>query len=171
MAPSTTSDSIANSDEIVPKKTVLSISSSIKVNGPVPNAFSNSLMQIQTASYPTRSLEFLRKLEQADTSQGLHNGAPYLNGVTKPSPLLFKVIVVGAGLGGLATAIALARKGHVVTVLEQAPALGEVGFFSLCFKLSGIKSNTISIGWSWYPSSAQFCQAALKMGAGATARG
>jgi salicylate hydroxylase len=35
--------------------------------------------------------------------------------------------VVGAGLGGLATAIALARKGHSVTVLEQASRLGEVG--------------------------------------------
>lgn len=38
---------------------------------------------------------------------------------------------MGAGLGGLATAIALARKGHAVTVLEQAPALGEVGYSSL----------------------------------------
>jgi len=37
-----------------------------------------------------------------------------------------KVIVVGAGLGGLATAIALSRTGHDVTILEQAPQLGEV---------------------------------------------
>ncbi|KAK9474983.1 3-hydroxybenzoate 6-hydroxylase-like protein [Dipodascopsis tothii] len=36
-------------------------------------------------------------------------------------------IVIGAGLGGLAAAIAIARKGHSVTVFEQAPALGEVG--------------------------------------------
>lgn len=42
---------------------------------------------------------------------------------------------MGAGLGGLATAIALARKGHAVTVLEQAPALGEVGHFSLLLKV------------------------------------
>jgi salicylate hydroxylase len=38
-----------------------------------------------------------------------------------------KIIVVGGGLGGLATAIALARRGHNVTVLEQANQLGEVG--------------------------------------------
>lgn len=37
------------------------------------------------------------------------------------------VIVVGAGVGGLATAVALRMAGHKVTVVEQAPALGEVG--------------------------------------------
>lgn len=38
-----------------------------------------------------------------------------------------KIIVVGAGLGGLATAIALRRRGHEVIVFEKAPELGEVG--------------------------------------------
>ncbi|KAK4905080.1 hypothetical protein LTR49_025573 [Elasticomyces elasticus] len=37
------------------------------------------------------------------------------------------IIIAGAGLGGLATAIALARSGHSVRVFEQAPALAEVG--------------------------------------------
>ena len=37
------------------------------------------------------------------------------------------IVVVGAGLGGLAAALALLRHGFRVTVLEQAPALGEVG--------------------------------------------
>ena len=37
-----------------------------------------------------------------------------------------KIIVVGAGLGGLAAAISLTRKGHNVTVYEQAPELAEV---------------------------------------------
>ena len=37
------------------------------------------------------------------------------------------VTVLGAGIGGLTVAIALARRGAVVTVLEQAPALREVG--------------------------------------------
>lgn len=38
-----------------------------------------------------------------------------------------KIIVVGAGIGGLTCAIALAQRGLDVTVLEQAPALGEIG--------------------------------------------
>lgn len=38
-----------------------------------------------------------------------------------------EVIVVGAGLGGLALALALARAGIDSTVVEQAPAFGEVG--------------------------------------------
>jgi len=37
------------------------------------------------------------------------------------------LIVAGAGIGGLTAAIALARAGHTVEVLEQAPALGEIG--------------------------------------------
>lgn len=38
-----------------------------------------------------------------------------------------KVLVVGAGIGGLAAALALHRSGQEVEVYEQAPALGEVG--------------------------------------------
>lgn len=38
-----------------------------------------------------------------------------------------RVTIVGAGLGGLAAAIALRRGGHEVTVVEQADALGTVG--------------------------------------------
>lgn len=37
------------------------------------------------------------------------------------------VTVLGAGIGGLAAALACARRGASVTVLEQAAALGEVG--------------------------------------------
>jgi 3-hydroxybenzoate 6-monooxygenase len=37
------------------------------------------------------------------------------------------VIVAGGGIGGLATALALARKGFRVVVLEQAPEFGEIG--------------------------------------------
>lgn len=39
----------------------------------------------------------------------------------------FTVIVVGAGVSGLATAIALNKKGHKVTVLEQHPACQSLG--------------------------------------------
>jgi salicylate hydroxylase len=37
------------------------------------------------------------------------------------------VTVLGGGVGGLAAALALARRGAQVTVLEQAPAIAEVG--------------------------------------------
>lgn len=37
------------------------------------------------------------------------------------------VVVVGGGIGGLASALALARAGRRVQVLEQAPEFGEVG--------------------------------------------
>ncbi len=37
------------------------------------------------------------------------------------------VIVAGGGIGGLAAAYVLARQGRAVTVLEQAPAFGEIG--------------------------------------------
>jgi glycine/D-amino acid oxidase-like deaminating enzyme len=35
---------------------------------------------------------------------------------------LAQVVILGAGLGGLSTAILLARDGHEVTVLERDPA-------------------------------------------------
>ena len=38
-----------------------------------------------------------------------------------------EVTIVGGGIGGLAAALALAGRGAVVTVLEQAPAITEVG--------------------------------------------
>lgn len=38
-----------------------------------------------------------------------------------------KTVIAGAGIGGLAVALGLARKGHASIVLERAPALGEIG--------------------------------------------
>ena len=38
-----------------------------------------------------------------------------------------KTLVAGGGIGGLAAALALARRGFAVKVLEQAPEIGEIG--------------------------------------------
>ncbi|MEU7553458.1 FAD-dependent oxidoreductase [Streptomyces sp. NPDC044571] len=38
-----------------------------------------------------------------------------------------KLIIVGGGIGGLATALAVARQGHRVLVLERAPEFAEIG--------------------------------------------
>jgi phytoene dehydrogenase-like protein len=35
-----------------------------------------------------------------------------------------RVVVVGGGFGGLATAARLAKLGHVTTLLERSPGLG-----------------------------------------------
>ena len=37
------------------------------------------------------------------------------------------ILIAGAGIGGLAAAACLIRKGHRVRVFEQSPVLAEVG--------------------------------------------
>src|SRR5215472_13515046 len=38
-----------------------------------------------------------------------------------------RIIIAGGGIGGLAAALGLARKGRSIIVLEKAPSLGEIG--------------------------------------------
>ncbi len=38
------------------------------------------------------------------------------------------IIIVGGGLGGLTTALALGRAGHLVRILEQSPEFGAIGY-------------------------------------------
>lgn len=68
--------------------------------------------------YPSKSMDLFRRISNGtiDSTTASSNQAVV--------PL--QVIVVGAGLGGLATSVALARRGHRVTVLEQAKELREV---------------------------------------------
>ncbi|KAJ5151590.1 hypothetical protein N7492_009885 [Penicillium capsulatum] len=74
----------------------------------------SSLTGLQAPTYPSNCLQFLDNLEGTIPRQHVE---------TQP----LSVIVVGAGLGGLATAIALARDHHQVTIYEQANQLAEVG--------------------------------------------
>ena len=39
-----------------------------------------------------------------------------------------KIVIVGAGIGGLAAAIGLARNGHQITVYERLSSTSEVGY-------------------------------------------
>jgi len=95
-------------------------------------------------SYPSQSLQFLRKVQRPGASEEHLRAA---DGPC-PSPRLamcrLSIVIVGAGLGGLAAAIALGLKGHAVRVVEQAQQLGEVGFLR-CFPsslFSKINNNT-----------------------------
>ncbi|EFX02321.1 salicylate hydroxylase [Grosmannia clavigera kw1407] len=72
----------------------------------------------QPIRYPSRSVRLLERLQKTADQDGQ---------LASRALVPLNVVIVGAGLGGLATAVALARRGHTVTILEQAPALGEVG--------------------------------------------
>jgi len=53
-------------------------------------------------------------------------GYPFVGAATG-----INVIIVGAGLGGLACAIESRRKGHNVIVFENAPEIMRIGYFLL----------------------------------------
>lgn len=72
-------------------------------------------------SYPSRCLHFLN---DAGKDRIVSNGE---DKQPATGSLSLNVLIAGGGLGGLASAVALARRGHKVTVFEQAPVLGEVG--------------------------------------------
>ena len=66
--------------------------------------------------------------------------------VTSPNQLKppgLKILIIGAGISGLATATALSQKHHTVTVLERHPRLNEFG------ASIGILSNGVRCLRSW----------------------
>lgn len=85
-----------------------------------------NLTILQSASYPTGSLDFLAKLQKEEEQRQSDMRSSASVQIDELSRLRLNIIIVGAGLGGLAAAIALARRGHRITVFEQAPELGEV---------------------------------------------
>lgn len=76
------------------------------------NSDKTQLREPKSPTYPSNCLAFLNEQPIGSLDDASH--------------IRLNIIVVGAGLGGLATAISLASSGHTVTVYEQACELGEV---------------------------------------------
>ncbi|OAL36219.1 hypothetical protein AYO20_04377 [Fonsecaea nubica] len=105
------------------------------------------LDKIEIPDYPSGSYNFIRRLRKEKEWTGptlvkssLSNGAAAIahgrtdsvvtngtSGTREHRWVKLKVAIIGAGVGGLSNAIALAQIGHDVSVYEQASALSEVG--------------------------------------------
>jgi salicylate hydroxylase len=106
------------------------------------------------ASYPSQALHFLEKVHEKN-GQSSPSASPPEQARHKMT-----IIVVGAGLGELSLAIALARRGHSVRVLEQAAKLGEVrSAFSLT-----IWELIFYLGWRRNTNTTKLREAAPQLG-------
>ena len=75
----------------------------------------------QDAPFPTGSWTYVQRAEQNERGEKPSDYEPPVE-----APIRLHIAIVGAGVGGLATAVALRRDGHDVHVYEDAPALSEV---------------------------------------------
>jgi salicylate hydroxylase len=78
-------------------------------------------VQIDINSTDIPTLKYFTK------SSNIHNGTTTINGHSSSTPRRLRVVICGAGLGGLGAAVALRHKGHEVVVLEAASKLSEIG--------------------------------------------
>jgi monoamine oxidase len=76
-----------------------------------------------------------------------------------------KIVIVGAGMGGLEAALALAADGHGVTVLEGAEKFEEVRCLQIQLVADG-SHNTERIGRGRNQSTAEFITLDAPMGRG-----
>src|SRR5262249_19560678 len=89
-----------------------------------PSSLQNGLLE-PGSSPGGRELDGIEAVaKRAQNIRGEHRdirGVPMSNGQALP------ILIAGGGIGGLAAAHALARKGFAVRVLEQAPEFREIG--------------------------------------------
>ena len=71
-------------------------------------------------TYPSNCLRFLQEGYEGGRSTATVEEIPI------QAERKLRIVIVGAGLGGLATAVSLRRRGHHVEVYEQAAQLLEV---------------------------------------------
>ena len=85
-----------------------------KQNGVRSVQYQDGYLYIDNPSYPTRSLGYLRKFRKSGALDS-----------PKQAKVKLRIVVVGAGIGGLSAAVALGRRGHSVIVLEREEKLSE----------------------------------------------
>ena len=79
------------------------------------------------AATPRRSAPIARPASSTTPASARIRFPPSASSATRPEAVTRRALVVGAGIGGLAAALALARQGFGVDVFERAPALQEFG--------------------------------------------